>query len=250
MQRVLIFLSVLGVVLFGGLHALSYADTPLVERAAREVLRIEVERRVGDKIDALSGARIAGLARRVLGDADAELALQRARAGAAQQVAQVVDRMLDPACECRKRLAGYRAAIEDARLGALGAARDRMLVLIEASYAHVSQQLLREVRIFTGTNAVMFALLGLAAGRRGRAGAAPLLLPATVLLGSAALCAGFYLFGQDWLHTIVYGRYVGMAYAAYAALLGALLADILLNRARVSRQVLGMADGALPAAAC
>jgi hypothetical protein len=67
-----------------------------------------------------------------------------------------------------------------------------------------------------------------------------LLLPALVVFGAVGLTGGLYLLNQDWLHTIVFGDYVGWGYAAYLSLVAALLADILLNRARVSTRILNL----------
>src|SRR5687768_17686274 len=44
------------------------------EAGLREVARIEVERRVGEKIDSLADSRIAGFARQALGRVDADIA--------------------------------------------------------------------------------------------------------------------------------------------------------------------------------
>jgi hypothetical protein len=59
-------LSVIGAFIFGGALALSWLNPLLVERAAREVVRIEVERRVGERIDELSESKIADFARGAL----------------------------------------------------------------------------------------------------------------------------------------------------------------------------------------
>jgi hypothetical protein len=66
-RRVLLAVSLLGILVFGGAAVLSFLDPLLVERGAREIVRIEVERRVGERIDSLSDSRIAGLAQRASG---------------------------------------------------------------------------------------------------------------------------------------------------------------------------------------
>jgi hypothetical protein len=74
MRALLLGLSLLGVAVFGGALALSFHDPRLVEAAARDVVRIEVEQRVGERIDRLTDARIAGLARGVLRQSDRDIA--------------------------------------------------------------------------------------------------------------------------------------------------------------------------------
>lgn len=155
-------------------------------------------------------------------------------------------------CECRKRLVDAARESARGRLGSLEQVSERLQGLIESAYASVSTQLLREFRIFTGVNALAFALLiGLAQWRR--AAALQLVLPAAVLLGSVALTGGFYLFNQNWLHTLVFGQYVGFGYVAYLAGVLALLSDVAFNRARITSaalnaglQLVGAAARALP----
>lgn len=70
------------------------------------------------------------------------------------------------------------------------------------------------------------------------------LLPATtVLLPTTAVVAGLYLFQQNWLHTIVFGDYVGWGYFAYLGIVGVLLGDLLLNRGRVNARIVSSIGG-------
>ncbi|MFG6413953.1 hypothetical protein ACG02S_08595 [Roseateles sp. DC23W] len=56
LRKALLTISLLGVLLFGGGLLVSFAAPLAVEQAAREVICIEVERRVGRKFDGLSNA--------------------------------------------------------------------------------------------------------------------------------------------------------------------------------------------------
>jgi hypothetical protein len=241
MRIILLALSLLGVALFGGAFALSFADPLLIERAAREVVRIEVERRVGEKIDTLSNSRVAGFAQRALQNADADIARsQRAiREEVPRRVAKVVADMLDADCECRKRLAENMHKAQAEHLSSLTQAREKLASLIESAYASVTRNLMREFRIFAASNAVAFALLGAVTLAR-RQAALQLVLPAVVLVGAVIVTGGLYLFNQNWLHTIVFGQYVGMGYALYLAGVALLLSDVVFNRARVTTRLLNL----------
>ena len=242
MRAAVLALSVLGALFFGGALVLSWANPLLVERSAREVLRIEVERRVGERIDALSDSRIAGLAQRALHKAGVEIEDTQAeiRAQVPQRVAEVVANMLDADCACRQRLtASFQAGWQE-HLSSQLQLRERLGGLIESAYASVSASLMREFRIFCASNAVAFLLLGAITAWRRKAGL-QLVLPAGVLIGAVAVTGGLYLFGQDWLHTIVFGDYVGWAYSFYLAGVATLLADIAFNRARVTTQIVNLA---------
>lgn len=248
MRRFLLGLGLLGVLLFGGALAMSWIDPLAVERLARAAIRIEVERKVGEKVAVLSDARVAGFALRALGQTDADIARAKQALGdqVPARVAQVVAQMLDRDCACRKRLAALVRQASGDRQSSLTRARERLTEMIEASYASVAGSLLREFRIVAGCNGLAFAALGLTALSRRRS-ASQLLAPAMVLLVAVGVTGGMYLLRQDWLHTLVFGDYVGWAYGAYLAAVTALLADVALNQGRMAN-VLLQAAGSVPAA--
>ena len=254
MRPAILVLSALGALLFGAAFALSWFQPLWVERAAREVVRIEVERRVGQKLDALSDTKIAGLARGVLRKTGVDIGETEAaiRADLPRRVAEVAADMLDADCECRRRLVALAEASTQERLSSLRSVRERLTGLIESAYASVSRSLMREFRIFTASNSVAFVLLGVITLLRKQA-RLQLLLPAIVLVSAVACASVLYLFGQDWLHTIVFSEYHGFGYTLYLGLLALLFSDIAFNRARVSTQivtaalnVVGVAASALP----
>lgn len=234
MRCTILLVACLGAVLFGSAFAISFLNPLLIERAAREIVRIEVERRVGEKVEALSNTKIVALAQRALGRTDAEIETARREIAESvpQKVADSIARMLDANCECRKRLAEHLTQANETRVSSLDQIRRHLATLIESSYASVTHNLLREFRIFTASNAVVFALLAVVTLVRPRA-ALQLALPALVLLGAACLTGGFYLFAQDWLHTILYSDYVGLAYVGYLGAIALSLADAAFNRARI-----------------
>ncbi|MBX3628039.1 MAG: hypothetical protein KF892_23725 [Rhizobacter sp.] len=246
MRRAILALSVLGFLLFGGSLLLSVVDPMLVERAAREVIKIEVEQRVGERIDSLSNHRITRLAERSLRQNQAEIDRAEAalREDLPRKVANVMADMLNADCECRKRLvlSAHRSQVEE--LSSLSQIREKLTSLIESTYASVAQSLMREFRIFTAANAVAFGLLGLITVVRRRVGL-QLALPSVVLIGAVAITGSLYLFNQNWLHTVIFGQYVGLAYIVYLAGVAFLLADIAFNRARITTQMVNAATSAL-----
>jgi hypothetical protein len=151
-------------------------------------------------------------------------------------VAEVVAAMLNADCECRKRMAAAATGAQEARITQLGQMRERLAGLIESAYASVASNLMKEFRVFTGSNAAAFALLWLVTFFR-KGAALQLLLPAVVLTGAVALAGGLYIFNQNWLHTIVYGQYLGLAYAGYLGLAAVFLADVVMNRAKVTTRL-------------
>lgn len=153
MRPLVLTLAWLGTLLFGGVFLLSFAEPLRIEQAARELLRIEIEHRIGEKVESLSGGRLASLARKAAERQDGEIERMR-RVIANDLPRRVAERMADlqrADCECRQRL--VRAAQEAAteHLQSPLQLRERLDAMIETAYAQVTRQLLRELRIFSGS---------------------------------------------------------------------------------------------------
>lgn len=229
----------LGCAFFALAFAASFASPGFVEQVARQVIRMEVEKRVREKIDGLDDRFLVRQAQ-VLARGHAEEIAQARRLLARQlpeRLSQVIGEMQNLDCECRKTVeAGIRRGLEGQIAGATEA-RERLTVLIRAQYMETAGRIVREFRIFTGTNALVFALL-LAALLVKRQAGVHLLPAAAVLLMAAAVTACLYFFNQDWLHTLVFNDYVGWAYLGYLGGVFAFLSDVVFNQARVTAQVL------------
>lgn len=214
---------------------MSYLNPVFVEQTAKRIIRYEVERQVREKIDALDGDFLTNKAGRFLKGYANEIAMakQHLAAGLPQRLASVITEMQNLDCECRKKI---EISISDGfkwQIGAASLAIDRLETLIRTKYMETAGKLTREFRIFTGTNALVFAVLTLAAVVKKRAGY-HLVLPAIVLLVAAGLTAWLYLFNQNWLHTLVFNDYVGFAYIGYLGIVFAFLSDIFFNHARIT----------------
>ena len=126
-----------------------------------------------------------------------------------QKVASVVADMLNADCECRKRLVEYAKRSETERLSSLTQLREMLVVFVESAYSAVTRNLMREFRIFTASNAIAFALLGVVTlvriGSTSHFGAA-----GGRLAGAVVVTGGLYLFNQNWLHSIVFGGIRGV----------------------------------------
>ena len=247
LRGVVFTIGLAGFVLFGGAWLASMVAPGRVEQVGRELVRQQVEKRVGEKLQVLDQSALVGLARR-LGGAQAQRAEQAARQLREQlpaQVAEATARMRQLDCECRRQIerrleGGLLADLADAtRL------QQRVDGMIRAQYMDTAGQLIREFRIFTGTNALVFALLAAAVVVRPRAGW-HLLPAAAVLVLAAGVTAYLYLFNQNWLHTVVFNTYVGWAYLLYLGIAVALLGDVILNRARASAAALRCVANVLP----
>jgi hypothetical protein len=242
MRALILTVSALGFALCMALLLLSWLAPLQVERWARQAIEHDVQRKVEARWQSLERPVLLRAAEQAMRRHADEISHARR-----ELVALAVRAMQDPDCPCRHALrAAERVGLEE-RIQRLGELNDRLHALAQAKYAEVSEGLLRELRIFSGCNAVVFVLLGVVALLR-RSATLQLLAPTVVLLGAAAMVACAYLFSQNWLQTILLSDYVGWAYAPWLGLAVAGMADVVWNRARVCSMLVNLAGNVLGAA--
>lgn len=243
-----------GALLFGSAFVASYTHPTLVEGMAKDVIRAEVERRVHERVASLDAGWLGAVAGHLARRNAAEIATVRDRLADSVQakVARIAAEMRDPECECRR--AGAAVLLQPSlwRRDLLPLVNERLTALIRDRYMDAAARLTREFRIFTAANGLVLLLLGIAVVVR-RNARMHLLPPALILAGSAVVAGWFYLFEQNWLHTILFSDYVGLGYFAWLAAPSLLIGDVLLNRGRISARlvnagshVVGGAAAALP----
>ncbi len=152
-------------------------------------------------------------------------------------------------CECRKK--AKDSLLEKLEISALKPfqIKKRLTAFIHSKYMNIVAKLTREFRIFTGINAVVFLLLGLAAFFR-RAAGLHLIFPTLVLVLSAVITGYLYLFNQNWLYTIVFSDYLGLGYVLYLFVVFGFLSDIFFNRARVTACLLSSVSASVQISPC
>jgi uncharacterized membrane protein YeiB len=249
MRSLILVIAATGFAVFGTVFALSYVSQSFVETVGKEVIRLEVQRRVAEKVEALDGSRLVGLAERLSGRNAEELAAARRQLtdGLPAKVAETVARMRSLDCDCRRAVERRMTGLLEGRAATFAQLNERLALLIRTKYMETAERLTREFRIFSGANAMVFGILGAVTLLRRKA-KLQLVLPTLVLLGAACLTAYFYVFQQDWLYTILFSEYVGLGYFGYLSLAGALLADIAFNRARITTAIVNAAGNVVGSA--
>ena len=238
-RRFALIIGTVGLLFFALAFLASFASPGFVEHVAKTVIRYEVEKKVHEKVVAIDThflSKKAGVFAKTYADKIA----QTKRLLAQQlptRIAEVVAEMQNPDCECRKMIETDIREGFEWRITGAALAQERLTTLIRSKYIETATQLTREFRIFTGANAIVFALLLVAVLVKRQAGL-HLLPSAIVLLLAATVTAYLYLFNQNWLHTLVFSDFVGLAYIAYLGVAFALLCDIIFNRARITARVL------------
>lgn len=254
MQAFRIFLIVTGVlggVFFSILFAISLLFPIWIERAAKEIIRTEVTKRVSQKIDVFDQSALIEKAKTLLPDLDRRI--NRGRAILDTRIEKAIDavfaKMFDASCDCRRFL---KRSVRDAYEREVSLAeqtRSRLGELIQAKYGETTARLMLEFRIFTGTNAALLLLLGVSPLAK-RSAKQHLIPVALLVFTTLAICSWLYLFKQDWLHTILFADYVGWTYIAWVGSSLMLFSDLLLNRARVTARVLSNIGGSVSISPC
>jgi hypothetical protein len=121
MRSVLLFISLFGSLLFGSAFVLSFTHPAFVESAARELIRIEVERRTTEKLETLQGTRIAAIAERMSGRNAEEIddIKRKLAEGLPKQVATIVAQMRNLDCDCRKAIERRMTGLFEGRVAEL-----------------------------------------------------------------------------------------------------------------------------------
>ncbi|MEL7311366.1 MAG: hypothetical protein AAFN07_07645 [Pseudomonadota bacterium] len=239
----LLAVSVFGILLYGFFLAATFADKTWIEKVGTEYIDYQVRGRVNQTVDAIeppSGDSLLKNAARELferNEAKIELYKVALKEEIATKLLDALAEIRDVSCECRQFLEETAADFLNVSIADLTAANARITSFIHSSYASVIRDLQRDFRIFAGSNLAAFLILLAILLAKSRA-AVHLMLPGAMLALSALLCSYFYLFEQNWFMTIVHGDYVGFAYLAWLGVVFLFLLDIVMNRGRITGQVI------------
>ena len=237
--RTLIFLiGTIGTLTFGSLFAISLLSPITIEKAAKEVLRYLVQKRVGERLDSIDESSLVEKAKALIPGLDARIESGKTKLNSQvmKTLDAVIDQMQDKSCECRRFLKKQNRENIETDVSLASRTKDRLTTLIQTKYGETAQKLLREFRIFTGANALVFLMLVMVPVVK-RAASVHLIPAAVTLVFAALLTACLYLFGQNWVQTIIFDSYWGYSYFALLGVSAVLLLDVFLNRARVSARI-------------
>ena len=240
-----------GVAIFGSVLVLTYLSPIHVERAARGFIQSQIERQINSELgihpQEARETRVGRMAETLAQRNREEISVlrQRLATGLSAQIAAAVARMQDVNCECREFMRrGLDAAIQS-RLSNLQRAEPQLRRIIEGKYSEIVTDLLRDLRIFLGTNLLaLVLLLVLSIAKPGHV--RQLFVPGVLLGVAAATGSVIYLFGQNWFFTLLYGDFVGWAYVAWLLLIFGFFCDIVLFKARVTTRIVDALSPAVP----
>lgn len=225
-------ISSLGLLIFGGLLLLVTLAPGPFERAAKAFIVTEVRAQLEPVLESKAGRELKAAyeAWKARGEAGRSGVGADPVPAVAKKLADVLAELCHFDCADRKAL---ESTIETGLRGTLSrlvAERDKVAALAKDKYREIVTKLRRDLIIFTAANAAIFAAL-LAVTFLGPRTYRALMLPAILLTISTLIAAGFYVFGQNWLFTILYDDYAGYGYLLYVALIFLFLFCVIYVRA-------------------
>jgi len=228
-----------GTILFGTFLFFTYSLPGYVEEVGKDFIKQQVKDKTTQKIDSITLSKkdnaLSKIASKLLEqNQDKVTAIkQQLKMKAHDKLADIIAEMRDLDCECRNKYAAFIKKQYQLNLVSLQAANNKLNDFMRTKYMEVVTELKRDVRIFTGSNALIFLLLLIVSFIKPKA-VTHLYLPAILLVVSTLICSYFYIFEQNWILTIIYNDYMGYAYLGYIGLLFSILSDIAFNKARIT----------------
>lgn len=235
--------GIVGLLLFGTSFLFTYGIPGYVEKVAESFIKNKVEEETNEKIDSLGLAaknnKLVQLAARILKNQENKIEdlKQKLKSKAHEKLAAVIAEMQDLSCECRKI---HAQRIKDGyiyRISLLESANEKIIHFMKTKYMDVVKNLKNDLRIFSGSNFVIFLILIFLSFLKPKA-ISLLFLPGTLLFISTIICSYFYLFEQNWFFTLIYNDFLGYGYLGYIGVLFLFLSDITFNKGRVTCEIL------------
>lgn len=243
MKITLRIFGVIGLLLFGSSFLLTYGVPGYVEEAAETFIKNRVEEETNEKIESLGLAaknnKLVQIAGKLLKGQEkkVEALKQKLKDRAHEKLADVIAEMKGLSCECRKTHAQRIKNGYIYKIALLESTNVKLVSFMKTKYMDVINNLKTDLRIFTGSNTVMFLMLILLSFLNPKA-ISLLFLPGTLLFTSTIVCSYFYLFEQNWFFTLIYNDFVGYGYLGYIGVLFLFLSDIAFNKGRVTCEIL------------
>ncbi|WP_182417803.1 hypothetical protein [Bartonella sp. HY038] len=239
MRKIAYLMSIIGSLFFLIVFLASFTMPFLIENWGKVLIVGEVQSRVEKTVKRAFDSKVGNYVARRTNLNEARIAAidKLLKTTLPTKVKEISARMRDPDCTCRAIFNALKTKSLITERFNLQNINEKLTNLIEVKYAEVTSGLIKETRIFSSANLLVFLALGLITWLRPRANI-HLVLPMIILLGSALLVGYFYLFQQDWMHTIIFNDFVGFAYYAYLSIAIFWLIDILCWHGFITRIVL------------
>jgi len=149
-------------------------------------------------------------------------------------------------CSDETEMASLVRDIVRERIRSLEVGLDRLQQWAQGRYDELVGEILHDLRIFAGTNTLMFFLAFIGAFSA-RASPRVLTIVSAALIAGAVVGTLLYVFAQNWLQTLIFSDYVGTSYIVWVGLILGVELDLLLNRGRLVDGFVNLVGGAIGA---
>ena len=239
MISILRFIGLFGILLFGVLFSITFVSPEAIEKSAKGFVKYQIEKEVREQQQDINESAVAKKALNIaekLG-LEAEKIQEDLDNNLPEKIANVIASMCGYDCEKKKAVAQSITSGYLERIKSIQIAQNTLGDIIKGKYLEIVGNLKLDLRIFLGSNFVMFLIL-LSVSLAKPQAIAHLFLPGILLFVATVLSSSIYIFGQDWFYTILYNDYMGFGYLAYIAVIFGALMDIVFNRARVTTEII------------
>jgi len=229
----------LGLILFGLLFGLTFGLPGTVEESAKGFVQTQIIIEVEKKYHQAKESSVAQKAMSIASSLgfEKELIASDLENDLPKKIAIVIANMCGYDCEKKKAIATSITANYVKKIANIEIAQYNLGEVIKGKYMEIVENLRFDLRIFLGTNAMMFLILIIAAYMRPKA-ITQLFLPGMLLLTATIISSSIYIFGQDWFYAILYNDYMGIGYIAYLSIIFGFLMDVTFNKAQVTSEIL------------
>ena len=249
MSAILRTTGICGLFLFGFLFSITFVSSEILEESAKGFVKLQIETDVREKQAAISESDVVSKAKNIankLGFESEEIQKDLAN-DLPEKIASVIASMCGYDCERKKALTKSITASYLDKLKNIEIAQDTLGDIIEGKYVEIVGNLKFDLRIFLGSNFMMFLILLIVSFTKPKA-ITHLFVPGLLLALATIISSTIYIFVQDWFYTILYNDYMGFGYLAYVAVIFSFLMDVALNKARVTTEVINGIANALGSA--
>lgn len=247
-------IGLIGTLLFGMLFSITFKVPGFVEDFGKEFIQYQIKKKTDQKIEQINlnnkdsklGKIAAALYKKNQKKIDE--VKDQLKNKSHEKIASVVAEMSDLSCECRKKYSETLKKGFEFKLVSLQSANEKLTDFMKSKYMEVSTELKRDIRVFTGSNAIIFLFLLIISFLKPQA-IKHLFLPGMLLFSATSICTFFYVFEQNWLLTIIYNNYYGFAYLGFIGIVFLLLCDIAFNKCRITTEIINTTMNVLGSAA-
>jgi hypothetical protein len=239
MKPTLLFISALGLFLFGSVFLCTYHVPKVVEISAQDYLKDKVEEEVLDILKHEKLQSSVKLAKAISSHLGLETNQDSVRKMVEESIPDLVESALayQQSLDQKKGLMPKLALSTRSYFSKMKIGDKQLKLIIQEKYKSTTDNLKADIRIFSGSNFILFSLLlilALSKAKRLKA----LFVPAMLLLLATILSTLIYIFGQNWIYVLMSNNYMGFGYLIYVAVIFFFLCDIAFFEATFTQIVL------------